>query len=84
MLIKIAIAAIMLIIVASLASALVALMRGHDHRRRLVRSLTLRITLSIALIGLLVLAQMSGLIQPHGLLPPPPDSATPSAPTTNP
>ena len=53
-------------IVASLASALRQLARGGDSQR-LVRALTWRIGLSIALFVLLMLAWYAGLIEPHGL-----------------
>jgi hypothetical protein len=53
-------------IVASLASALRQLARGGDSSR-LVRALTWRIALSIALFVLLMLAWYLGIIEPHGL-----------------
>jgi hypothetical protein len=53
-------------IVASLASALRQLSRGGDSRR-LLRALTWRIGLSIALFVLLMLGWYLGFIEPHGL-----------------
>lgn len=53
-------------IVASLASALRQLARGGDSRR-LLRALTWRIGLSIALFVLLMLGWYLGFIEPHGL-----------------
>jgi Protein of unknown function (DUF2909) len=57
-------------IVGSLGSALWHLSRnkpGEDDGGRLVRALTVRITLSIALFALLMLAWYFGLITPHPL-----------------
>ena len=56
-------------IVASLGSALRHLTRGAGDSRRMVRALTWRIGLSIALFVLLMLAWYTGLIQPHGVDP---------------
>jgi hypothetical protein len=58
-----------LAILASLGSALKHLVRGGGDSRRLVRALTWRIGLSIALFALLMLAWYTGLIEPHGLDP---------------
>jgi hypothetical protein len=55
-------------ILVSLASALRQLARGGDSRR-LVRALTWRIGLSVALFALLMLAWYLGIIEPHGLDP---------------
>jgi hypothetical protein len=52
-----------------LASALRHLVRGAGDSRRMVRALTWRIGLSIALFVLLMLAWYTGLIQPHGIDP---------------
>jgi hypothetical protein len=57
------------VIVASLLSALWYLVRGAGDSRRMVRALTWRIGLSIALFLLLMLAWYSGLIAPHGVDP---------------
>jgi hypothetical protein len=57
-------------IVASLGSALFHLSRnkpGEDDGGRLARALTVRITLSIVLFALLMLAWYFGLITPHPL-----------------
>jgi hypothetical protein len=56
-------------IVASLGSALWYLVRGAGDSRRMVRALTWRIGLSIALFLLLMLAWYTGLIAPHGVDP---------------
>jgi Protein of unknown function (DUF2909) len=67
-------------IVASLASALVHLARGgseggEEHSAKLARALTVRITLSLLLFALLMLAWYFGVISPHALGggAPPPD-----------
>jgi hypothetical protein len=56
-------------IVASLLSALRHLTRGAGDSRRMVRALTWRIGLSVALFVLLMLAWYTGLIAPHGIDP---------------
>jgi Protein of unknown function (DUF2909) len=56
-------------IVASLISALRHLTRGAGDSRRMVRALTWRIGLSVALFVLLMLAWYTGLIAPHGIDP---------------
>lgn len=60
-------------IVASLGSALFHLTRrsGTDSDR-MARALTIRISLSVALFILLLIAWRLGLITPHGLSPAPP------------
>jgi hypothetical protein len=57
-------------IVASLGSALYHLSRGtQQDSAKLVRALTVRIVLSLALFGLIMLAWYAGLIAPHGVVP---------------
>jgi hypothetical protein len=56
-------------IVASLGSALKHLVHGAGDSRRMVRALSWRIGLSIALFLLLMLAWYTGLIEPHGIDP---------------
>ena len=56
-------------IVVSLGSALRHLTRVAGDSRRLVRALTWRIGLSVALFILLMLAWYTGLIAPHGIDP---------------
>lgn len=65
-LIRLLIIGILIATVASLGSALFHLSRGGDSPK-LVRALTVRIVLSIALFVLLILAWRFGLISPHGL-----------------
>ncbi|MCS6809763.1 MAG: twin transmembrane helix small protein [Tepidimonas sp.] len=60
-------------IVASLGTALVAMMRGDSssgdpqRSRRMARALTMRIGLSVLLFVLLILSHTMGWIQPTGL-----------------
>ena len=63
-LIRLLVLGILIAIVASLGSALFHLTRGRDSDK-LVRSLTLRIGLSLALFAVLMLAWYFGLISPH-------------------
>jgi hypothetical protein len=57
-------------IVASLGSALYHLSRGREQdSAKLVRALTIRITLSLALFALIMIAWYAGLITPHGIVP---------------
>ncbi len=57
-------------IVASLGSALYHLSRGtQQDSAKLVRALTVRIVLSLALFALIMLAWYAGLITPHGVIP---------------
>jgi hypothetical protein len=59
----------LIVIVATLGSALVHLVRGAGDSRRMVRALTWRIGLSVALFVLLMIAWYTGLIAPHGVDP---------------
>ena len=54
-------------IVGSLGSALIYLFRDDNTSRRTVRALTVRITLSVSLFILLIVAHAMGLIQPGAL-----------------
>ena len=60
-------------IVASLGLALRHLSRGtsEEDSRKMARALTIRISLSLALLALLIIAWYMGLISPHGLQPAP-------------
>ncbi len=62
---------LLLVILASLFSALVFLVRDRGSTHRTVRALTWRIGLSIGLFLLLLLAGWMGWIEPHGLHPRP-------------
>ena len=58
---------LILTILASLTSGMFFLVRDRGESTRTVKSLTVRITLSIILFVLLIIGFASGLIQPHGL-----------------
>ncbi len=60
---------VFLAIVVSLGSGLFALVNDKGESKRLVNSLTVRISLSVLLFVLLIIAFMTGLIQPHGIVP---------------
>jgi Protein of unknown function (DUF2909) len=56
------------VVIASLGSGLVHLSRGGEQdSQRLARALTIRITVSLILFALLMLAWYFGLIHPHPL-----------------
>ena len=65
MLTKIVIAILFLLILGSLASGLVFLLRDSSDSDRVARALTWRIGLSIAAFVLLLLAGWTGLIEPN-------------------
>lgn len=69
MIIKYLIVAVLVAIVASLGSGLYFMLKDKGESRRMVNSLTLRISLSVALFVLLYAAWYLGLIQPHPLTP---------------
>lgn len=69
MLIKLLIIAAFFTILYSLGSGLYFLLKD-DQDGRTARALTWRIGLSIALFVLILLGIATGVIQPHGLLPP--------------
>ena len=66
-LIKVAIIVVLVAIVASLGTALYHLTTDGGNSKKMVRSLTVRVALSVALFLLLMIAWRLGLIQPHGL-----------------
>jgi formate/nitrite transporter FocA (FNT family) len=73
--VKLFILAVLAMIVASLGSAVVYLVRGREQdRRKMARALTMRISLSIALLLFVIVAAQLGWITPHGLVPPAPAS----------
>jgi hypothetical protein len=68
--VKLVIVAILAAIVVSMGSALFHLV--HDRKgetKKMVRALTVRISLSVALFILLFVAYALGLIEPHGVRP---------------
>ncbi|HUE09798.1 MAG TPA: twin transmembrane helix small protein [Steroidobacteraceae bacterium] len=64
---SIVIIALLLGIVASLGHALTSMSSGPERSKRMAQALTVRITLSIALFGLLLIGNHFGWIQPHGV-----------------
>jgi hypothetical protein len=54
-------------IVVSLGKAMFHMSSGPDHPERLVRALTLRISLSIGLFALIMIVWYLGGISPHGV-----------------
>lgn len=58
---------LLIAIVASLGNALFHLATGKGDSRKMLRSLTIRVALSVALFALLMLAWRIGLIAPHGV-----------------
>lgn len=69
MLIKTLIIVTLLAIVASLASGMLFLVKDKGHTQRTAKALTVRITLSVVLFGLLMLGIFTGHIKPHGIYP---------------
>mgnify|MGYP001820025274 FL=1 len=67
---KLLIAAILVMIVASLALAMVFMIRDRGQSLRPVRALTLRIGLSLLVFALLFVGYFTGAIKPHGIYPP--------------
>ncbi len=62
---KVIVIVVLVAILASLGSALVAILRGRSGLT--LRALTLRVALSIGLFVFLMIAYATGLILPHGL-----------------
>jgi hypothetical protein len=62
---KVIVIVVLVAILASLSSALVALLRGRSGLT--LQALTLRVALSIGLFVFLMIAYATGLISPHGL-----------------
>ena len=72
MIIKYLIVAIFLAIIASLGSGLYYMLKDEGKSKRMVNSLTVRISLSVALFIMLFVAWYFGLIEPHPVAPPQP------------
>ncbi|MDB6087571.1 MAG: rane protein [Gammaproteobacteria bacterium] len=69
-LIRLLILGVLVGIVVSLGSALFHLSRGNESdSRKMARALTIRITLSLVLFALLIIAWYMGLISPHTMQP---------------
>ena len=69
MLAKLIVVAIFIGVLASLASALLYLVKDRGQSDRAVKALTMRVGISIGLLCLLVLLWALGFIQPHGIRP---------------
>jgi len=67
--IKILIVVALIAIIASLASGMVFLVKDKGQSERTARALTVRISLSVLLFGLLMLGIFTGHIKPHGIYP---------------
>lgn len=67
--IKVIVIVLLFVIIGSLGSALVYLLKDHGESNRTVKALTVRIALSITAFLLLIGGYFAGLIQPHGVLP---------------
>ncbi len=70
MLLKILAAVFLLAIISSLGMGLVYMMKDKSQSDRTVKALTFRIGLSVTLFILFLIAAATGLITPHGALPP--------------
>ena len=68
--IKILIVVALIAIIASLASGMVFLVKDKGQSERTAKALTVRISLSVLLFGLLMLGIFTGHIKPHGIYPP--------------
>ena len=66
---KALIVVLLITIIISLSSGMFFLVRDQGKTKRLAKSLTVRISLSIALFVLLLIGYFTGIIQPHGLHP---------------
>ena len=64
---KLLIIAVLVAIIFSLGSALFQLSRGKGDSQKMLRALTWRIALSVALFLVLLIAWRMGYIRPHGL-----------------
>ncbi len=64
---KFVIIAMLLAIIASLGHALFAMTSGPSDDKRMVRSLTIRVALSVSLFVMLLISWRMGLMSPHGL-----------------
>ncbi|MGA7802369.1 MAG: twin transmembrane helix small protein [Gammaproteobacteria bacterium] len=60
---------LLLVIVGSLGSGLLFLIKDKGHSERTARALTVRIALSLLLFALLILGYATGYIHPHGVYP---------------
>lgn len=68
---KIIVVLLLLAVLVSLSSGMFFLVNDKGESDRTVKSLTIRISLSIALFIMLIIGYFTGLIQPHGITPEP-------------
>ncbi len=66
---KILVVCVLLGIVLSLGSALFHLMTDKGDSKKMVRALTVRVSLSVALFLIIMVAWAMGIISPHGVQP---------------
>jgi succinate dehydrogenase/fumarate reductase cytochrome b subunit len=71
---KIIIVLLLLAVLVSLASGMFFIVQDKGESDRTVKSLTVRITLSIALFLMLIVGYLTGIIQPHGISPETPET----------
>ena len=64
---KLLVVVLLLAIIGSLGQALFSMSSGPGNSQAMVRALTVRIALSVALFGLLFLSAHFGWIEPHGI-----------------
>jgi len=77
LLFKIVIIILLVAILFSLASGMFFLIKDKGQTSRAVTSLTVRISLSVALFVMLFVGYATGLIRPHGILPTQTEKALP-------
>ena len=71
---KIIIVLLLLAVLVSLASGMFFLVQDEGESDRTVKSLTVRITLTIALFLMLIVGYFTGMIRPHGISPEAPET----------
>jgi hypothetical protein len=67
MLFKVLVVSLLLFVVYTLFSGLFYLLKDQGHSERTVKSLTIRIAVSLLLFALLMIGAATGLIHPHGV-----------------
>ncbi len=69
MLFKILVVVVFVLVIISLSSGMIFLVKDNGQSKRTLRSLTFRIGLSVFAFGLLMLGYFAGWIEPHGVVP---------------
>lgn len=64
---KLIVTLLLLVIVATLGQSMFFMVKDQGRSKRTVKALTIRITLSLALFGLLIVGYLTGMIHPHGI-----------------